>query len=333
MKKLLSLTLALVMIVTCLAGISFAADPIATVETNGKTVEVATVEDMIAAIDASGKSVVTLKADVTCEKQTTFPYSCVIDMNGHTWTAEKSNAFAIAAAGTENEVATLKNGIVLHKVVGIRVNGGGLIVKDMIMRGTGGASVCFYDATGKYNDVNLVENCTLVSDIYGTVGYNNKDTDFTKCNFTIRDTVMVCPKEAGSDNFIKNGSGCLPGNVTLGTGVEIYSYKAASYAVAGYTFSGETLTTDAALATIEVPTWNLKFAGMTKRTTPPTPAPVVPETPATPAAPETPAAPATPSVPTTGTPDVTTPATGVSVIALGVMAMVSLAGAVVTKKH
>ena len=44
-------------------------------------------------------------------------------------------------------------------------------------------------------------------------------------------------------------------------------------------------------------------------------------------------APVTPSVPTTGTPDVTTPATGVSVVALGVMAVVSLAGAVITKKH
>ena len=38
MKKLVSLTLALVMIVTCLSGLCFAADPIATIETNGKTV-------------------------------------------------------------------------------------------------------------------------------------------------------------------------------------------------------------------------------------------------------------------------------------------------------
>ena len=41
----------------------------------------------------------------------------------------------------------------------------------------------------------------------------------------------------------------------------------------------------------------------------------------------------TPTVPTTPVPDVTTPTTGVSVVALGVMAMVSLAGAVITKKH
>jgi len=326
MKKLLSLTLALVMIVTCLAGLASAAT-IATIETNGKTVEAATVEDIIAAIDASGKSVVTLKADVTYDKQASFPYSCTIDMAGHTWTAEKSNAFAIAAVGTENEIATLKNGIVLHKVVGVRVNAGGLVVSNMIMRGTGGASVCFYDATGKYNDVNLIENCTLVSDIYGTVGYNGKDTDFSKCNFTIKDTTMVCPKEAGSFNFIKQGASTM-GNVTLGTGVTIYSYKPDSYAVAGYTFSGETLTAETALAAIEVPTWNLKFAGMSKWATPATPAPVVPETPATPAVPE---APATPSAPSTPAPSV--PATGVSVVALGVMAVVSLAGAVITKKH
>ena len=46
-----------------------------------------------------------------------------------------------------------------------------------------------------------------------------------------------------------------------------------------------------------------------------------------------PSTPSTPSVPTTGTPDVSVPATGVSVVALGVMALVSLAGAVITKKH
>ena len=61
--------------------------------------------------------------------------------------------------------------------------------------------------------------------------------------------------------------------------------------------------------------------------------PAQPETPATPAVPETPAQPETPSVPTTPVPDVEVPKTGASVIALGVMAMVSLAGAVVSKKH
>ncbi len=74
-----------------------------------------------------------------------------------------------------------------------------------------------------------------------------------------------------------------------------------------------------------------------KAVQPETPAaPAQPETPAVPAQPETPAAPSTPttpSVPTTPVPDVEVPKTGASVIALGVMAMVSLAGAVVTKKH
>ena len=71
--------------------------------------------------------------------------------------------------------------------------------------------------------------------------------------------------------------------------------------------------------------------------TPATPAvpetPAQPETPATPTVPETPATPAVPEVPSTNVPDVEVPKTGASVIALGVMAVISMAGAVVTKKH
>ena len=51
MKKLVSLTLALVLIITCLSGIVFAADPIAKVVTGDKTVEVTTVDQLAAAIE------------------------------------------------------------------------------------------------------------------------------------------------------------------------------------------------------------------------------------------------------------------------------------------
>ena len=67
---------------------------------------------------------------------------------------------------------------------------------------------------------------------------------------------------------------------------------------------------------------------------PETPAqPTTPAVPETPVAPTTPTTPTTPSVPTTNIPDVSVPTTGVSVVALGVMALVSLAGAAAAKKH
>ena len=60
MKKLISLLVALVLVVTCLAGISFAADPLFEV-TNGSEVKtVDTVADMLALINENGKTKVKL---------------------------------------------------------------------------------------------------------------------------------------------------------------------------------------------------------------------------------------------------------------------------------
>ena len=83
----------------------------------------------------------------------------------------------------------------------------------------------------------------------------------------------------------------------------------------------------AAAETVQSPT---KPVAVVEQVATTVPAPAQPETPA---APSTPAQPTTPSVPTTTVPDVEVPKTGASVVALGVMALVSLAGAVISKKH
>ena len=70
-----------------------------------------------------------------------------------------------------------------------------------------------------------------------------------------------------------------------------------------------------------------KYEGLKKWTT------EVPVAPAAPAVPETPVVPVTPSVPTTTVPDAEVPKTGASVLAISVMALVSLAGAGITKKR
>ena len=84
MKKFVSLLIALTLIVTCLSGVVFAADPIAKVETNGRVVEVANVVQLQGAINSNGTSVVTLLADVTHDDQIKIPV-CTFDLNGHTW--------------------------------------------------------------------------------------------------------------------------------------------------------------------------------------------------------------------------------------------------------
>jgi len=58
MKKIISLTLALVIIAACLSGLCFAADPIARIETNGRTTEIKSLEMLAAAINADGTTTV-----------------------------------------------------------------------------------------------------------------------------------------------------------------------------------------------------------------------------------------------------------------------------------
>ncbi len=323
MKKLVSLTLALVMIVTCLAGISFAADPIATIETNGKTVEATTLEELLAAIDPSGKSVVTMKADVTGTAQIKVPYSCYVDLGGHSWsTPTAGNAFAVQAAGSENPVTVIKNGVIDGNVIGIRVNAGALQLENVIVQGRGSVAVAIYETNPQYNDLNKMTGCTLVSTIWGAFGFNHQTEKQTGMKYYIENTKLISTKEAGSELFsAKMGDG----TVVLGKGVELYTYKPDGWQGSKTLFEGETAKAEFALAQVEIPELNIKAAGMSYWHTPENTEAGVEI--------EWPEAPVVPEVPATPVPDVTTPATGVSVAALGVMAVISLAGAVITKKH
>ena len=329
MKKLISLTLALVMIVACLAGLAVAADPIAKVTTGTTTVEVETVADMVAAVDPSGNSVITLLKDIENGGIIKAPYTCTLDMNGHTIHTTKGNTWDVAgtAVGTENAISVVKNGtFICDQQQSITVRKGGMIVENV--KGYSlGYGVCYNEVSTEYNDVNVVKDSTFISLNGGGISFNFADAPQTGAKVRVVNTKLISPKESGVSVIESKKGG---GIVVLDKGVEMYSYKPDSWLTSKMTAEGETVKAEFNLATVEVAEFNVKYPGMSYWHTPEYVAPAQPETPAAPATPTTPA---TPSVPTTGTPDVTTPATGVSVVALGVMAMVSLAGAVITKKH
>jgi len=237
-------------------------DPLATVTLGSTSVDVYTVDDLAIYADESGNSVITLQKDVFVEGTTQFPYSCTIDLNGHTWTSTQGNCIAIARAGKENPIAVLKNGTVKHVVVGFRVNAGGFVVSNVVMQGSGGSNVGYYDNSGKYNDQNLIEKSILVSDVYSVFSYNSKDTDFTGTNVTIRDSALITPKDAML--LFTKQTGTTPGTVTFGPGVTMYSKKPDSYAQGGYVFEGEKPVLDSEKYSVEVPALGLKKDGFCK---------------------------------------------------------------------
>ena len=92
MKKLFCLLLSLILLLSCLQGMTFAATVIATVETPGKAVVNATsVSQMTQAVSSSGESVVTLKSNVSASSAITFSYSCTIDLNNFTIDLDVTN--------------------------------------------------------------------------------------------------------------------------------------------------------------------------------------------------------------------------------------------------
>lgn len=320
MKKLISLVLALILTVTCLSTLSFAADPIAKIVTGDKTVEVATVPEITAAIDKSGNSVVTFLQDVEyLDGPVILPYSCTVDLGGYTLTTNPTmhNGFDINGVGTENKITTIKNGTVIYNYHGVRVNDGGIVLSNLTMHGLFAECVTLYIYSPDFNDANLIENCTLVCDEWGSFAFNEKDGDYSKVKVTVRDSNLISRKPSGVPLLDVGSGDCISGTVELGTGVNFYAYMTRTYSGEKVKLTGETVTmVEEKTASIEIPELNMKIEKLNKWSTPATPVPVAPVVPEVPAVPEAPV-----------------PTTGVSVMALGVMAAVSLAGAAIAKKR
>ena len=197
MKKMLSLLVALTLIATCLSGVVFAADPIAKVVTGDKTVEVATLAELSAAISPRGTSVVTMLQDITADAVTNIPV-CTLDLNGHTWKTTAGNALAIQSektdADAENFYSVIKNGSIHGATSAIRHEFGGLKVVNCTLQGDGASAIQILDLTsnGAYNDGNIVEDSTVICTVeIGALAYNKKNEDQSKLSYTIKNSNII----------------------------------------------------------------------------------------------------------------------------------------------
>jgi len=304
MKKLISLTLALVMLCTCLSGLVFAADPIAKVTTNDQTTDCMTMEEVVSLIDPSGKSVVTFLTDVTAEKGYTYPYSCTIDLNGHTYSTSKGNAFSIKAVGTENTTTFIKNGVAKGQVMGIRCDDGGLNLENLMVSAQTAPAVGINTLKEQYNADNRISGCTLVSFGWVSFSFNKIDNDNKgvpqpNVSCYIENSKIISMRDAGSEPlYSRTDSNNV---VTLGKDVEMYSYKPDACNHRNVVLAGEKVKAEFSLKKIEIPELDLKAAGLsywhTHEVAEPEPAPVTPAVPETPAAPEPEPVPETPAEP------------------------------------
>ena len=117
MKKLFSLLLALTLVVTCLAGVSFAADPVARIINGDKVVELeAPLQDekFEALISPEGTTVIEILKDFrTSEFGMWSPYTVTIDLKGHKITTGR-NGLHVEAAGSVNSQTVINSSRPVH---------------------------------------------------------------------------------------------------------------------------------------------------------------------------------------------------------------------------
>ena len=125
MKKLISVTLALVMILACLSGLSFAAEAEARWTDGTNTVE-GTLADMVKQASNAGGTL-TLLQDITntADKGEVISSnsSITLDLNGHTIRAKRT---VVSISDKATGVTVIKNGTIISEKASIVVKGGGL---------------------------------------------------------------------------------------------------------------------------------------------------------------------------------------------------------------
>lgn len=321
MKKLLSLILALTLIVTCLSGVCFAADPIAIV-TNGEfTKEVFTLDELLAGVKATGLTQIKMLTDLdrvveSGSGQIVIPYTCTIDLNGHTWSTAKcasGNAMAFNISGSDSSHSVVKNGTILGATMGIRASKGSLEVQNCTIVAPTSVAVGIYGTDKTETWMNLIKDSTLIAGGSAVFSWHSDKNDQADMTMKIENSRLIQTNPESYAIFTRNAG---PSSVEIGENVEVYS--AGNLCIDTVKMTGTALNIVDGAHTVEAN--GQKYEGLKKWTTE---VPKVVE----------PAAPAAPSVPTTPIPDAEVPKTGMSVLALGSMAMASLAGAVLSKKR
>jgi len=223
MKKRFCLLMALVLTVSCLSGATFAATVIATVDTPGSSVvNVTDASEIATAVSASGFSVITLKTDITAHG-IILPYSCIVNLAGHTVTSTGDSALTIASAGQQNRITYIKNGVIDGKALGIQINAGGLNMKNVIVRGGTSAAVGICETATAYNDLNRIEDCTLVSLANAALSFHDQNGKQRGVACSLKNSTLIAARPAGSSpSPVVDAQGENTGAVTLEEGVRIY---------------------------------------------------------------------------------------------------------------
>jgi len=243
---------------------------LATVTTGDRTVSVTTLEDLIASVDPSGLSVITLLSDVErvvigSSGQIALPYSCTVDLNGFTWSNVRStsgNALKIDGIGSVNTHSVVKNGTVLGASVGVSCMEGSLEVRNCTIVSPASVGVSIYTTNPAYNEKNLIDGCTILAGGRGAFSYHLSTAAQSGIKMTIRNSTLA---QVNGENCTLN-SLVGGGDLHLGSNVTLYSVSEATLVHSSITLLGKSLTAQSGTHTVSAVGYT--YSGLKKWTTP-----------------------------------------------------------------
>jgi len=226
---------------------------VATATTGDVVVNLTSLDELVDAVDPSGKTEIKLLQDITYNKPIRLPYSCTFDFNGFTVNTSPNdgNGMEISRIGSENGVTTLKNGTLTQYGIGVRVNEGGIAVENMTISSKGGAAIAIFDPSENYKSTNCIKGSTLASQASCVVFYD-AGVSYFKTGVTIDNSTLISHDPDGVEVFSVMGTGTTPGTITLGDNVKIYSYSSALAPKDGYAYSGKIAYRDDKVQSVDV---------------------------------------------------------------------------------
>jgi len=229
MKKLVSLALAVLLVLASLSGLCFAADAEAS-WTDGATTFEGTFDEVMQRASENGGTVKLLKDIEMNDPKKGYAArsdsSLTFDLNGHTIYSETR---VLQVTGKKNVGVTtitdsVGGGAMMSEKLNCNIEAGGIVLKDAIFWALTQQNVAYYDTTGDWNDVNLVENCTLGNSAWGAVAYNRTDgQSMEKASITYRNCALINAKMDGGPAVVVQ-SKALGAKAVFKEGVMLCSY-------------------------------------------------------------------------------------------------------------
>lgn len=193
--------------------------------TDGTVYEYGSLTDMAAIASEKSGTVRLLKDCAMNDETRTYAVdsksSLTLDLNGHTLTSA-NRCLRVSGEGIVG-VTTITGGVLKSKGINCRIDAGGIVMKDVNLWCETQQNIAYYDFSGSWNPVNLVENCTMVNPIWAGFSFNGDgEHSMENTSVTFRSCTLVNANPEGTVAIAVQAK-ATGAKAVLGEGVKLYA--------------------------------------------------------------------------------------------------------------